>query len=388
MKEMIAHMIDNMRDRLCSINDYIYHHPELGKQEYRAVEKLTGLLIEHNFVVEIGLCGYDTAFRAEMDSGKPGPTVAFLCEYDALPGIGHGCGHNMIGVMSAAAGIGLSKVLSRTGGKVAVFGSPAEETSGAKVIMAKRGVFADIDVAMMLHPDGVTHASGFSLAMEAIQFAFRGKASHAAAAPEKGINALDAVIHTFNGINALRQHLPSDVKIHGIITEGGVAANIVPDYAVAQFYVRAGRMRHLADIVLRVENCARGAAVMTGAELEISHYEHSYADMNTNQVLSELLNSNLLATGEPYVYPPRNSYGSIDMGNVSYVVPAVHSYIGLGDATLISHTLEMAKATITNEAHQALIRGAKALAYTGYDIMADDSWLAKIRDEFDHSLGR
>lgn len=386
MKQTIAAFLDSIQDKLYAINDYIYQHPELGRQEYRAVEMLTGLLKEYGFALEIGLCGYDTAFRVEMDSGKPGPTVAFLCEYDALPDIGHGCGHNMIGVMGAGAGVGLSTVLTRAGGKITVLGTPAEETSGAKVAMTEQGIFTGIDVAMMLHPDGVSYASGSSLAMEAVQFAFRGKASHAAAAPEKGINALQGVIQTFNGIGALREHLASDVRIHGIITQGGAAPNIVPDYAAARFYVRAGRRRELAEVMEKVKNCARGAALMTGATLEISAYEHAYADMNTNKALADLFTRNLLAVGEPRIYPPRNSFGSLDMGNVSYVVPAIHPYIGIADASLVGHTGEMAGATVTPQAHAALLRGAKALAHTGYDVLTDENQLAKIRREFQQGV--
>ena len=382
MKETIAAFLDTVQDKLYAINDDIYHHPELGRQEYRAVEMLTGLLKEYGFTLEIGLCGYDTAFRAVLESGKPGPTVAFLCEYDALPDIGHGCGHNMIGVMGAGAGIGLATVLTRIGGKIIVLGTPAEETDGAKVAMAAQGIFAGVDAAMLLHPDGVSYASGSSLAMEAVQFAFRGKASHAAAAPEKGINALQGVIQTFNGIGALREHLAADVRIHGIITHGGAAPNIIPDYAAARFYVRAGCQRTLAEVAEKVKNCARGAALMTGTGLEISAYEQAYADMNTNQALGELFTRNLLAAGEPCIYPPRNSFGSLDMGNVSYVVPAIHPYIGIADENLVGHTVEMAKATVTPKAHAALLRGTKALAWTGYDVLTDEHELAKIWREF------
>lgn len=388
MKNMIAAMLESIQDKLYAVNDDIYHHPELSGEEYRAVEKLTGLLKDHGFTVEIGLSGYDTAFRAEMDSGTPGPTVAFLCEYDALPEIGHGCGHNMIGVMSAGAAIGLSKALASVAGKIIVLGTPAEETSGAKVAMVEQGVFAGIDAAMMVHPDGLTYASGSSLAMEAVQFAFRGRASHASAAPDKGINALDGVIQTFNGINALREHLASDIRVHGIITHGGVAANIVPAYAAARFYVRAGRKKDLDETAEKVKNCARGAALMTGTELEITIYEHAYADMNSNQMLAELFNNNLLAAGEPRIHPARNSFGSLDMGNVSYVVPAIHPYIGIADENLVGHTLETAKATITEKAHQALLRAAKALAYTGYDLLADESLRKKIHEVFLASISR
>lgn len=212
------------------------------------------------------------------------------------------------------------------------------------------------------------------------------KTSHAASAPEKGINALDAVIQTFNAINALRQHVTSDVRIHGIITKGGVAANVVPDHAVAQFYVRAKRRKALAEVVEKVKNCARAAALATGAELTISNYELSYDDMNTNQKLSEVFCANLLMVGEAYINPPPESFGSIDMGNVSYVTPAIHPYIGIGDETLVGHTVDMAAATFTPAAHPALLRAAKAMALTAYDLITNASLLAEIKAEFDQSL--
>jgi amidohydrolase len=388
LKRIITQELEYLHEDLCRISDFIYHNPELGKMEFKAVEKLTEILKLHSFQVEMNICGYETAFKASYNSGKAGPTIAFLCEYDALPGIGHGCGHNLIGVMGVGAGIGLSKAVASTGGKIVVLGTPAEETHGAKVAMAEQGIFADVDVAMMVHPDGYSHASGSSLAMDAIQIEFKGRASHAASAPEKGINALDAVIQTFNGINALRQHLSSDVRIHGIITNGGLAANIVPDYAAAQFYVRAGRRKDLADVVDKVRNCAKGAAEMTGAKLKLSNYEVSYDEMNTNQLLLATFNANLLAAGEPTIYPPRSSCGSIDMGNVSCVVPSIHPYIGIADMDVVGHTAAMAAATITGKAHTALLRGAKAMAWTGYDILANQQLLADIKEEFNESRTR
>lgn len=241
MKDLIIKEIQGLKEQLCEINDYICNNPEMGNQEFKAVKKLTSFLKSNEFSVETNLIGKPTAFKSVYDSKKPGPSIAFLCEYDALPEIGHGCGHNMIGTMSCGAAAGLSKVLHETGGRIVVLGTPAEETDGAKVDMAKKGVFNDIDAAMILHPEDKTYESGDSLAMDAIQFDFRGKASHAASSPHEGVNALDAVILTFNGINALRQHVTSDVRIHGIIKEGGKAANVVPDRAIAQFYVRAGK---------------------------------------------------------------------------------------------------------------------------------------------------
>ena len=258
MKNLINDQLDHLQDVLFTLSDSIGQNPELGMVEYQSATKLTGLLTDHGFTVDMNICGYETAFRAVYDSGKVGPTIAFLAEYDALPEIGHGCGHNMIGVMAAGAGIGLSKVLAEMNGRVIVLGTPAEETMGAKVAMSSQGILAGVDAALLLHPHNKTHSSGISLAMDALQFEFKGQTSHAASAPEKGINALDAVIQTFNAINALRQHVTSDVRIHGIITKGGVAANVVPDHAVAQFYVRAKRRKVLAEVVEKVKKNVPG----------------------------------------------------------------------------------------------------------------------------------
>jgi len=382
MKEIIVKEIEALKNELAEISDYICRNPEPGNQEFKAMEKLTGFLEAHGFSIETNIVGRPTAFKAVYDSGIPGPCVSFLCEYDALPEIGHGCGHNMIGTMSCGAGVGLSKVLSQTGGRIVVLGTPAEETDGAKVDMAAEGVFNNVDAAMILHPDDATYESGASLAMDAIQFEFRGRASHAASAPHEGINALDAVILTFNGINALRQHVTPDVRIHGIIKEGGIAANIVPDKAVAQFYVRAAKKKYLQELVEKVKNVARGAAMMTGASLQISNFESSYDDMNTNRSLSKAFIENLKYLGITDIQPPRSSFGSIDMGNVSNVVPAIHPYISISDSKLVGHTSEFRDATLTPKAHDALIKGACALALTGYDVLTDRELLKSIKEEF------
>jgi amidohydrolase len=382
MKELLKNNLETIQNRLWEINDILYHHPELGDQEYESMNLLVELLEQHQFSVEKGIVGRPTAFKAVYDSKKAGPTIAYLSEYDALPGVGHGCGHNMIGTMSAGAGVLLSKVVDEIGGRVIVLGTPAEETNGAKVPMAEQGIFDDIDAAMIVHPGDVSYESGDSLAMDAIQFDFRGRTSHAAASPEKGINALDAVIQLFNGINALRQHVTSDVRIHGIIKEGGVAANIVPDKAVAQFYIRAKDRHYLNDLVQKVINIAKGASSMTGAEVHIENYELSYDNMVTNQTLSQLFTSNLLTTGVKQVEKAKDSYGSIDMGNVSHVVPAIHPYIGLDSPGLVAHTREFADLTITDNSHKILSRGALALALTGYDLITNKDVFEKMKNEF------
>ena len=262
MKERLTSEGQKIHKRLIEISDYIYENPELGNEEYKAVKVLTELLKEHNFEVEERYLNMDTAFKATFYSGKPGLTIGYLCEYDALPGIGHGCGHNMIGTISSGAGIVLSKIINQVGGKIIVYGTPAEETNGAKVIMVEEGAFDELDCAMMVHPNDKTYASGTSSALYPIQFTFKGKTAHAASCPEQGINALNAVIQLFNGIDALRQHVTKDVLMHGIITEGGVAANIVPERAVAQFYIRAAKKATIEEVLEKVKNIARGAALI------------------------------------------------------------------------------------------------------------------------------
>ena len=369
MKERLFSEGQLIKERLAEISDYIYRNPELGNEEYKAAEALTSFLKEHNFSVESNIAGMETAFKATFESGKPGLTVGYLCEYDALPKIGHGCGHNMIGVMSAGAGVVLSKVLSEIGGKVIVYGTPAEETNGGKVILTEAGVFDELDAAMIVHPDGETRASGSSSALYPLRFIYKGKTAHAASCPEKGINALNSVIQLFNGIDALRQHVTPDVRMHGIITKGGVAANIVPDEAVADFYFRASTKERVTEVVEKVKKIAEGAALMTGATLEMERYELPYDDLKTNETLSEMFNENLRALGITDIKEAKTTGGSSDIGNVSHVAPTIHPYIGITDCPMVGHSVEMAKATTTNKAHDRLLIAALAMAYTGYDII-------------------
>ena len=377
MKSRIYNEGQLIKERLADISDYIYNNPELGNEEYKAVEALTTFLKEHDFKVEASIAGMDTAFKATFDSGKPGMTIGYLCEYDALPKIGHGCGHNMIGVMSAGAGVVLSKVLHEIGGKVIVYGTPAEETNGEKVILAEAGVFDELDAAMIVHPDGETRASGSSSALYPIRFIYKGKTAHAASCPEKGINALNSVIQLFNGIDALRQHVTPDVRMHGIITKGGVAANIVPDEAIADFYFRASTKERVTEVVEKVKKIAEGAALMTGATLEMERYELPYDDLNTNETLSEMFNNNLRELGITDIKEAKATGGSSDIGNVSHVAPTIHPYIGITDCPIVGHSVEMANATTTSKAHDRLLIAALAMAYTGHDVIVRNESLRK-----------
>jgi len=389
MREKVLEAIEEIKDELIELNKYIYDNPELGYEEYKSSKAHMDLLKKHNFQVTEGYLGMETAFRAEYKGQKEGPTIGYLAEYDALPDIGHGCGHNLLGTVSTGAGIVLSKFIDQIGGRVVVFGTPAEETSGAKVAMVDKGAFDDVDVAMLAHPDAEFYQSSNSLAMEAIQFTFRGKSSHAAAAPEKGINALDAVIQTFNSINALRQHILPTARIHGVIIEGGKAANVIPDLAIAQFYVRATTKKYLKELSEKVKNCARGASLATGANLEITNFEISYDNMVTNTTLSKRYNENLKSLGIDDCEKEKESSGSLDMGNVSHVCPAIHPYFGIArGSSIVHHTRELAEATLTDEAYENMVKTIGALVLTGIDVIMDRELLNEIKEEFNRNMDK
>ncbi|SKC84968.1 M20 family metallopeptidase [Maledivibacter halophilus] len=385
MIKEVKKITQDLKEELTILSEEIFENPELGYEEFNACRGHVELLKKHDFIVEEEYLGMKTAFKAVFDSGKEGPSIAFLSEYDALPGIGHGCGHNLLGATNTGAGIVLSKLIKNFKGKVVVFGTPAEETSGAKVQMTDEGAFNDIDIAMEVHPGSKHNKSGTSLAMQAIQFTFKGKTAHAAASPEKGINALDAAINTFVNINALRQHIKSTSRIHGIIKEGGKAANIVPDLAIAQFYVRATTKTYLNELVEKVKNCANGAAIATGAKLDISNYEASYDNLITNEILSNLYCQNLKEMGVEEIHEARESFGSLDIGNVSQVVPTIHPYFGICEEDIAGHTIEFAEATRTSMAYDSMEQTIGALVLTAMDILKNDDFLDKIREEFKNS---
>ncbi|WP_080872065.1 M20 family metallopeptidase [Oceanobacillus timonensis] len=375
---------ESIQNELIKISNQLYENPELGDQEFESMKLLVQYLKSYDFEVETGVVDRPTAFRAEYTSSKPGPTIAYLAEYDALPGIGHGCGHNLIATFAVGAGVILRQQVDEIGGKVVVLGTPAEETNGAKVPMSEQGTFDDIDVAMMVHGADVSSESGPMLAMDALQFDFTGKAAHAAASPEQGINALDAVIQLFNGINALREHVPDDVRIHGIITKGGEAAGIVPAEATAQFYIRANERKLVDELGEKVRKIAEGACLMTGASVEVSNYEISYDNMVTNQSLSNTFTKHMKAYSSNPVYPAVPATGSADMGNVSQVVPAIHPFAGLNEPGLVFHTTEFAEKTITPDGEAAIHDAVLALAHTGYDIIVNKDLLHVIQEEFEN----
>lgn len=367
---------------LKELNEYIYKNPELGRKEFKACEAHKNLLKKYGFEVEENYIGIPTAYLAKYSSEKKGIKIGYLAEYDALPEIGHGCGHNILGTTSIGAGILLKEYIDEFGGEVLIFGTPAEETFGAKVDMAEAGCFDDIDVAMISHPTGKNHEkSGTSQAMEALQFTFRGKTAHAAGDPYNGINALDGVIQFFNSVNALRQQTKDSARIHGIISNGGEAANIIPDLAVANFYIREATTKEMLKLSERVKNCAKGAALATGTSLEIENYEYTFKHLVTNEKLSSIYTKNLELQGIKDI-PMSDPTGSSDCGDVSHHCPTIHTYFPISKCELTGHSLEFAKATITEEAYQGMKEAIFALVMSGKDILSDPNLLKEIKDEF------
>lgn len=348
--------------RIIALSDDLADHPEIGEREYETSRKMVEVLSDSNFTVEYPFAGLDTAFIGRL--GKPGKDgrVALLVEYDALPEIGHACGHNLHGSMSILAGLALGEVMNDIDGEILVVGTPAEETNGAKVEMSEKGIFDGLDLALMIHSHGGrTFVSYKSLAMDAIEFIFHGKAAHAAGEPWSGRNALNGVQLLFHAIDMLRQHVKPEVRMHGIVSQGGLAPNIVPETAKARFYFRTPRRNYLNQLLEQIYNCARGAAMATGTEVEWYNFEASFDDMLANIPGEAAMAEVFEELGVP-LSPCPGAMGSSDMGNVSHRCPALQPEMDFsGGRHIAAHTREFAAAVKTDKAHEALVTGAKAL---------------------------
>ncbi|WP_368645399.1 M20 family metallopeptidase [Alkalibacterium putridalgicola] len=383
----IKALIKELRPELQELSEYIYEHPELGHEEVKSSKAHVELLEKHGFQVEYPYLGIETAFRAVYKGKKEGPSIAYLSEYDALPGIGHGCGHNLLGATDTGAGIVLSKLVDDIGGTVIVLGTPAEETNGDKVTMADADTFEAVDVAFCTHPSDGYYASGTSMAMEAIDFRFYGQTAHAAAAPFEGKNALDACINFFNNVSSLRQQIHPTARVHGVIKDGGEAANVIPDYTRAEFYVRAMDMPYLNELKEKVIRCAEAGALAADCRMEWGHYEASYKNLITNETLSSLYNEKMQEMGIDMITEERDSMGSMDMGNVSQVVPAINPYFEITNGKAVSaHTTEFRDCTLTEEAYQAMEKTIEALTLTATELITDPEKLAQVKEEFAQNI--
>ncbi len=371
---------------LDALSRRIHAHPEVGFMEVQAAAWLAEYLERHGYTVEREAGGVTTAFRATLGTGD-GPTVALVAEYDALPGVGHGCGHNLIAAAEAGAGAILAAVRGGPApGRVRVIGTPAEEGGGGKVALLEAGVFRGVDAALMIHPLSRTRISEDLLGRRKLTVEFFGKPAHAAAYPDAGVNALDAIILHFQGLSAMRQQLRPSARIHGIITHGGDAANIIPEHTAAVFYVRALSRDYLQEVVRRFEACAQGAAQATGCRVKITPEPFLYEPMRPNRTLSEHFRANLAAVGiEEDPPPPRPPLASSDVGNVSQAFPTIQPWIGIlppGQPDVPLHTREFRDAAATDHAHQLMRAAACALALTALDVLTDPACLRAAREEF------
>ncbi len=384
--------VESLAPALIELSHKIHANPELGLQEEKAAAWCVELLRSHGFLVETPVAGMATAFRATQGSGRP--VIAFLAEYDALPGVGHACGHNIIAASALGAGMALARALERgramageggdgtPRGTIIVDGTPAEETVGGKIAMVDQGLYSGVDLAISMHPDTRNTVGGTCLAVKTVIFSFYGKSAHAAAEPERGVNALDAVIQTFNNVNALRQHCRPDVRIHGIVTHGGRASNVVPDFAQAEFSVRAADLKYFREVLEKVRNCARAAAMAMGARLEITE-EPTFEPVKENRTLG----LQVLEILAEMALPGEHSAGkcqpaSTDFGNVSQVVPAVAVSIKTASLGTVSHHLDFAAAAASPEGDACVLTAAKVMASLGARAVQEASVLEEAWREF------
>lgn len=370
VKDRIAARLAEVSPVLIGLSDSLHDDPELGWQEFRSSASVAGVLAAHGFTVEHPYLGLETAFRATF--GTSDFTIGFLAEYDALPGLGHACGHNLISAMSVGGAIGLAAVAAELGITVEVIGTPAEEGGGGKIELLERGAFTELDFALMAHPAPVDVAEAEPFAVTHWHVEYTGRAAHAAAYPERGINANDAFLVAQVALGLLRQQLPKTVRVHGVMTNGGEAPNAIPAKTEGRWYVRAESTDELLEVEKQVINCFEAGALATGASLSITPESKRYAEMRTDEEALESYRSNAIALGRNFDVDPvaaTMNRASTDMGNVSQIVNAIHPYIGVGGEAS-NHQAAFAESCVGKEAERTLLDGATALAWTAADVSA------------------
>lgn len=385
-KRQVSSHIDSIEHQLWGISHSLYENPEIAFEEYQSSKLLADTLSQSGFDVRVNVGGLETAFRAVGNGDGEGPTIAFLAEYDALPEIGHACGHNLIAAAAVGAGIGILGVLDSFKGQIQVIGTPAEEGGGGKRILVEAGVFQDVDAAMMFHASSKNMVTRGSLASMRLNLEFFGKTAHAAATPFQGINALDAMLLTFTNINALRQQLEMSDRVAGVITHGGDVANVIPAYTAATFSVRGKTEDRREQVLKKVLACADAAAIATGCEMKYSE-SPGYAEIFPNPTLARLFIQNLESLGRQVVDPkPDEPMGSTDMGNVSRIIPSIHPYLEVVQPGVAGHTVEFRETCISETGKAAVMDAAKAMAMTAVDLLAEPSLLAQAKAELEAYL--
>jgi amidohydrolase len=381
-KNEVVLRVDGMADELYEMADRIHANPELGFQEHQASRLLSGYLEKSGFAISRGVAGLETAFVASYGESRDHGTVAFIAEMDALPVVGHGCGHNIIGPAAVGAAIAVADAAARLRGRVCVIATPAEEIPPpVKKRLLEMNVFKGVDVALITHGDDRTAVGGETLAMQALDIRFTGKAAHAAVSPDKGISALDAAVLTMHAIELLREHVRSDVRIHGTVVDGGGAPNVIPAHASLRYYARSLDGKYLEDVVERVRNCAKGAALAVGAGVEVVSLGVWDSRYNVPSLNATLL-QNALENGAFAVEPASESAGTTDFGTVTRTLPAATLKVPLVERDVPGHSPEWALQAGGERGHRCLLLGAKAMAATAYDILASPELMTRIKDEF------
>lgn len=378
--QTIKQSIESKIDNYMEIAQTLYDNPEIGNEEFESMKLLVDYLDQAGFETESAYI-VPTGFLGTYDTGKEGPTIAFMCEYDALPGIGHGCGHNLIAAIGVAAGEALKSVIDEFGGKLLVIGTPAEENFGGKVSMAEAGVFDDVDVALMIHPGNQNGVGSRSSALMPLKFEFFGETTHASV-PYDGISALDAAVMSFVQINLMRQFVKPEAFIHGIIKDGGEAANVIPDYASLEYYFRAPTMAYATEISQKATKIVESISEANGTELKVSEYECPYEDTVINYKLADILIEKFTKIGVKDIVPVKETAaGSTDVGAVSYKCPTIQGNIKIVPEEVEAHTRAMADATLSPAGKEGLIKGAQGIALTALELLEAPELLAEVQAE-------
>jgi len=383
LKKQVCDIIDDMADELVDASHAIHAKPEIAFEEKFAHGLLTDKVEAAGLSVERHACGLDTAFISSFGDGDR--EVGILSEYDALPGIGHACGHNIIATTGLGASLALAKLNGALPGKVRYLGTPAEESGNGKELMARQGAFNGLDAAMMVHPAGIDLITMPSLAVNEVRVTYTGKAAHASAMPFAGVNALDALVTAYQSIAQLRQHIKQSERIHGIFNEAGLAPNIVPDHAVGTFYVRAENGLALAELKARVQNCFEAGALAAGCEVQIDWALGDYLEIKDSWAIAERYQQNAESLGRnffPLEKMPTSGAGSTDMGNISHRVPSIHPMIACAPPSVVIHNPEFAKWAGSEKGDKAVIDGAKSLAMTAIDVLTDKKMMQQAKDDF------
>jgi amidohydrolase len=383
LKQQACTRIDDLAGDLLRVSRAIHAHPELNYQEHYAHDLLVGELGRAGLEVTEGAYGVSTAFRSDV--GRQGPRIALCLEYDALPEIGHACGHNIIAAAGLGAGLALAGAAQQGHGSVAILGTPAEEGGGGKIAMARRGAFDDVDAAMMVHPADADLVAMDTIAVQQATVSYHGRAAHAAAAPHEGRNALDAAVLGYVNVAALRQHIAPGERVHGIFTRGGDKPNIVPEYAEMLWYARSPTIAQLQELKPRLAACWEAGAVATGCRCQCDWDTHTYSDLRHNVPLAQAYVDNAARLGRQVLDPVSAGHrvvGSTDMGNVSYLVPAIHPMIAVAPAGVAIHTRDFAGWAASEAGDRAVLDGAKAMAMTTIDLWCHAELMAEVRASF------